>query len=93
MKGSYQSVKSHEKALGESDTLRVHEKFSREFEGLLPVNSDFTLTFLRNSLENFAQRYDLSGCTQPSFYDSTGLKLSLSGRFRAKSCRLSVGLV
>ena len=49
----YQQVKSHKDVLTESDALRVREKFSQEFESLLPVNSDFTATFLSNSRENF----------------------------------------
>ena len=34
-------------------TQALHPKFSREFQTLPQLNSDFTLSFLQNSLENF----------------------------------------
>ena len=50
---SLQSLKCRTEPCLLVGTLRVCEKFSREFESLLPVNSDFSATFLSNSRENF----------------------------------------
>ena len=50
-------------------------KFSREFESLRPVNSDFTLTKVRNSRENLLRLFCLSVPQQASIFHFSACKL------------------
>ena len=57
-----------------AERIGMPEKFSREVGSLLPVNSDFTATFLSNSLENFRRSMMLTSCNQQINGEFTRLK-------------------
>ena len=59
-------------------TRHLSSQFSREFETLLPLNSDFTLTKLLNSLENLSATPNLSYGLKQSFMDFSLPKLRFS---------------
>ena len=61
--------------------LHLSTKLSREFRTLLPVNSDFTLTKLLNSRENFRVSFILYAILSTAIHHFCTSKLPHSSRF------------
>ena len=67
-------------------TWHLSLKFSREFETLVPLKSDFTLTKPLNSLENLKRPFILSFPLSPSIIHFSAFKLH-------RTCRLYVAVI